>query len=324
MKFKTIRPAAVAAIAFIVVHFLFVCPPLFAMTCREFYQEFIFRQLKQSEIEILTRFAYEPDVYRSSSDRVIWLQFKNGPNEKPQTVDLSNPKLNSSWPIGQKDSPGKFQNFPLLYEAAVLSLKQGDTVRFGLKTFKLGEFLGNGNASHIFALAHQPDTHQPEMVIKIPFLAANLANPNSIKGFQTVVDWRKSHYDRMLEVNRRSFLALEKERNDILTDADFRYILMPRIRGSVLASDFLDLISRQIRGRGLYAGESFYLNLEKLPADIDGVTRGRLLDLIGWMKSRGYVVMKNSAEGDVHVLETVVTRQLMLSDQGKWEVLDAE
>ena len=68
MKFKTIRPAAVAAIAFIVVHFLFVCPPLFAMTCREFYQEFIFRQLKQSEIEILTRFAYEPDVYRSSSE----------------------------------------------------------------------------------------------------------------------------------------------------------------------------------------------------------------------------------------------------------------
>lgn len=305
--------------AFFAVHLLFICQPLFARTCKEVAQGFVFRELNQNEMQIFTRFAFESNAMRSESDGIAWLQYKNGSNEKPQTVNLSDFKLNSSWPVGFKESPQKLPNFPLQYEAAVLALKKGDSVQFGSKIFKLGEFLGSGNASHIFALADQPDT-----VIKIPFLAARIANANTLRGLETIVEWRESHYDRMLEVNKKSYLALAKERNDISTDDNFRYILMPRIRGTMLGSDFLKILSPILRGRGLYIGEAFYIDLKALPDSIDLATKGHLLELINWMHLRGHAPVLSHGSGSVYILNTEVSRQLMLSDQGKWEVLDAE
>jgi hypothetical protein len=54
------------------------------------------------------------------------------------------------------------------YAMRVLQLKSGDTVTFADgKSYKLGNFLGRGNSTHIFALADRPD-----QAIRIPYYSS--------------------------------------------------------------------------------------------------------------------------------------------------------
>lgn len=290
--------------------------PTQARTCRDVLRGLVFRELTENEMYFLTRFAYTGDSFRSERDKLFWLQYKNGINSSPQTVDLGHSRLNSDWPIGMEDIMHEIPNFPLQYEAAVLSLKKGDTVHFGAQSFKLGEFLGSGNASHVFALVDQPGR-----VIKIPFLSALLANENRLSGLETQVEWGESHYPRILELNKVSFIALAKERKDLETNASYQFITMPRIHGTQLGSDFLNTVSQKLRGRNLKLGEVLFVNLSQLPDGMNKAMVKSLHELIQWMSSRGHATLMDHG---VYALRTGVTRQLMLSDQGRWEVLDAE
>lgn len=89
---------------------------------------------------------------RTPADKEAFKRYKDN-NPEPKTVKL---------PAPYKGEVGE-------YEDQVLSLKAGDTVKFGNKTFILGEFLGNGNATHIFALRDFPDR-----AIRIPFAAKDV------------------------------------------------------------------------------------------------------------------------------------------------------
>ena len=55
------------------------------------------------------------------------------------------------------------------YDRAVLFLRKGDTVRYKSGTYVLGEFLGSGNATHVWAIEGDPNK-----VIRIPFLSFHL------------------------------------------------------------------------------------------------------------------------------------------------------
>lgn len=57
----------------------------------------------------------------------------------------------------------------LEYERKVLQLKPGDTVKFSDGEFKLGEFLGAGNTTHVWAIEGRPDD-----ALRIPFVTLGL------------------------------------------------------------------------------------------------------------------------------------------------------
>jgi hypothetical protein len=67
--------------------------------------------------------------------------------------------------------------YPREYAWQVMNLRKGDTVQFGDRKFILGNFLGRGNAKHVWEVADQSD-----MVLHIPFYSGP---PKESKGGDT-------------------------------------------------------------------------------------------------------------------------------------------
>ena len=115
---------------------------------------------------------------RSPSAVKTWLAFKNGENPFPKTIDLASPSLlQENRPFTQLAAEFKRLNGMLPsespaaeYEWKVLNLRKGDTVVFKGRSFKLGEFRGAGNATHIFKAAGEKGT------VRIPILIDSLSN----------------------------------------------------------------------------------------------------------------------------------------------------
>lgn len=122
--------------------------------------------------EQLAGFAFTA-AETNAAYKQVWNLYKNTPGREPRLFQLfgSNlydaspellavPDLNKIyWEIGS----------PTIYEYKLLRIRTGDTVDFGGKRFRLGEFLGSGNSSHIYVNADNPD-----QVLKIGFLAGAL------------------------------------------------------------------------------------------------------------------------------------------------------
>lgn len=121
--------------------------------------------------KILADVAYRSDQMRRAfpNEMKIWMDYKNGSNPDPIKVDLSNMcALGSACPILMRDHPTPREYVsgdPSVYERLVLSLKKGDTIVFDGHEYTLGDFLGAGNMSHVYAIAGT------RTVIRLPFVS---------------------------------------------------------------------------------------------------------------------------------------------------------
>jgi len=118
--------------------------------------------------------------YRHAGPEQIARATANAQLERaPVSVDLT--EFGKLLPPGHdifQSDPGR-RNHPGMdiYHGAVLRLQAGDTVVFRDQegqphSFRLGDFLGSGNMTHIYALADRPDR-----VIRIPYAIEGRQNP---------------------------------------------------------------------------------------------------------------------------------------------------
>lgn len=281
-----------------------------SILCRKFYSS-TGMTVSNPSLSLL-RYAYSVDVLRTDADRIDWYSYKNNDNKRPgQKISLDDPSLKDRWIMSQSvgvDLP----SYPNLYERAVISLKRGDIVKFGTRSFKLGEFLGSGNASHVFELADQP-----HLVIKIPFIVSSLSRQTRVPKLSTVVNSGESHYDRIFEMLKLTTESLKKYRDDTIVDPSFRYFIMPRTQGQE-ATDFLSDVLIRARGRPLIIGEIIFYE------QIQPVLSASELKLFSKLIQMGLQVGFTNKVGDDFALITSYLRQIMLSRSNEWEIIDAE
>ena len=145
------------------------------------------------------------------------------------------------------------------YEEKVLLLKIGDTVAFsGGKTFKLGRFLGAGNASHVFEVEGLPDA-----VLKIPFAAnflliSELASSRASSEAHTAISVARSFIGD-LESKAPRLAAFPRENKiQLLELGRFgEYVLTSKVVYAQTASDFMD---RHAEDKHLSAENQYKMN----------------------------------------------------------------
>ena len=121
------------------------------------------------------------DEDRRMFNYTLYFAFKNQPRKNPVLVDLSRMDGRPNAVLAEMNTNSLGQTIPAIgppieYEYQVLNLRKGDTVVYDGVSYILGEFLEAGNATHIFSLANDP-----ENVIRIPFLSAELMKPDTIQ-----------------------------------------------------------------------------------------------------------------------------------------------
>lgn len=151
-----------------------------------------------------------------------------GSRQKGRVVDLDQmtpkyllPHVKLRHPFGPEMAPGD-------YETLVINLRAGDTLVVDGAQFHLGEFLGAGNATHVYALADRPNE-----VIRLPFIADSVA-----EGFG----------DTLRETGQymiRNFATLIRPRPPARavkitqTGSRYQYVVVSRIHGNMNGEDFL-------------------------------------------------------------------------------------
>ncbi len=301
---------------------IFISQTSRAESCSEFltsYGTSISSLIARSQIRkalSIARYAYTSDTSRTREDASVWLKYKNGRNIDPRIVDLTQRNLDEVWVWAQEnDSETGAPWHPNKYEENVISLRKGDTVKFGDKSFKLGKFLGSGNATHIYALADNP-----KMVIRIPFIVRDLAIRAFVVGLPTEVHYGASHYKRIFEFNELTYRALLKYRDDVTAGDNFRYLLMPRVYGKMTGLDFLNTIAIKLTGHSVFPNEHLDWKLDQLSQALtahEKIILNRLVDLLRKtdeiMEREGYISIRSKN-----------TRNFLLNPADQWEAIDAE
>lgn len=118
-----------------------------------------------------------------------------------------------------------------IYDQHVLLLRYGDTVQFGDRRFRLGEYLGRGDTAIMFALADNPDR-----VIRIPFLKNHLTK----NGFSA--EFLRRQYIRLMEQESR----VPRVR---IIEHDSGFTVVSRVWGDENGFDFLNSTRRKYRDR---------------------------------------------------------------------------
>jgi hypothetical protein len=160
----------------------------------------------------------------------------------------------------------------------VLSLHAGDTVVFGDQSFKLGKFLGSGNATQIFELAGEPD-----WVIRIPF---------------HIEDVRRYEMDEMLHSYVETAPDVEGlNRVEIRPNPGAGYLIVSKVHGTVDGRSFLkDMITRyggsldelnDIGGATVNRGFKWAEYIQKAHAAGDKITAEKLEKLLRQLKLIG-------------------------------------
>lgn len=280
---------------------------------------------------LLAKFSALPDILRPAQDLSDYIEQKNSPYAKPQRLDLGNACLSDECPIlgdfiewnsdflslATYHQIGK----PSRYESAVISLKKGDIVVFEGEEFRLGEFLGFGNATHIFALA---DFH--DQAIRIPLLV-----PGSLFWHS----WNNASFEipqnGRLKIIRTLVLKYieEAKTNErlvpiIKADPLGRYLVVKRIHIKQHANDY-------IRDALKTAGRNYYVPGELLSwsdLKIDSMApfeQEKLLKLLEALRHDKATIEVIAADRKTPLiaLRTVVLRQYAW-DGFDWIKLDAE
>jgi hypothetical protein len=283
--------------------------------------------LYRCRYKLLATIAGTKDEQRSEADNYVWQEYKNSPRLKPRTIDFSRDCMDgicqrlvelSPWgpAFGQLRTVGMATN----YEAAVISLKKGDTVVFDGEKIKLGEFIGFGNATHIFALADNPD-----LAIRIPII---------VPGVQIWADalaaGKHTQQDRLELVRSLIKKYVFAADNDphlpqvVKSDSEGRYVIVKRIHGKKTGINFLDEIhvsDRPISQSDVLAWE--YINLSAL----NETQVAQATSLYAFMNSERLVSEFTTNQGrDVrHFFPAGPLRQFLWDeDVGDWAKVDVE
>jgi hypothetical protein len=162
--------------------------------------------------------------------------YKNTPREKAQIVDLSRTielaeHSNASFHVEFQSNVHDLSE----YEVRVISLKKGDFVKFSSKVFRLGNFLGRGNETHVWELADNPD-----YAIRIPF-DAGFCRYCSM-GEMGAISRNLRNY-RNLKIIRASSRGVEIKDTD---NERYRYAIVKNVKGSLDGlSFFLEVAEEQ-------------------------------------------------------------------------------
>lgn len=130
---------------------------------------------------------------------------------------------------------------PTEYYARVLSLREGDTVDFGNRRFRLGRFLGRGNSAQVFALADDPNN-----VIRIPFYTGPSSSfyPN-YPAPEPLLAQHSRLFQRQFYGMLRGIPSSIRRVSVTEHDPQFRWLTVSRVTGTEDGKTFLERLSRQ-------------------------------------------------------------------------------
>ena len=130
---------------------------------------------------------------------------------------------------------------PREYAARVLELKAGDTVVFEGTKFRLGKFLGRGNAAHVWEVEGRPNE-----VLKIPFYAGPTkgARGRDFNEMNLLGSWAAKKFAQMFVQMEQKLAGLSIPRATITGHADdYSYVLVKKVSGTENGRAFLTQLS---------------------------------------------------------------------------------
>ena len=171
-------------------------------TCSKYFQaDFIGSAYLLPGKTMLTMYRYfgTTESYRSGEGLETVYKYKASMEDSSdaRTLNLDDMKLTDRSPIlgrvyshylkyaaynAERLGPKGF-NLISEYALQVMLLRTGDSITASGRTYKLGEFLGAGNATHIYRLAYDPSK-----VIRIPFYALGDARNSGRRFMKTYIE----------------------------------------------------------------------------------------------------------------------------------------
>ncbi len=180
------------------------------------------------DLELLARYAYRTPGGRTSEDKAYWFHYKNTPAPRPTLWDLSDPDPYATapeianWPriIGVN----QHQPFiPTAHERDLLLMRKGDIVIFDGCEYRIDEFFGAGNSTHVYSVV-QPS----ELVLGVPFLSG-------FWGQILRTGTRPTHLHDMRYSMEISTVSLQGKRHAVRVYSDpsgrYRYRFTTKVRG---------------------------------------------------------------------------------------------
>lgn len=256
---------------------------------------------------LLSSYAGMPAEQRSQLLNARWLRYKNKRYSDPVVVKLGD--LLESEALYPESWPGT----RTLYEQAVLELRRGDTVVYDRKRFKLGKFLGAGNATHIFELQDQ------EGAIRIPFLVSHLhALYPKLTRIQRILKFSKMVMEE-LPTKAGAVQILQAD------DPKGRYMVVERVTGTLKGYDLLNQVVIERRRLELIETIFYPSSLLKEMDDMTAEERKQFVELIELMKKNGKA---EALSGNAMAIHVATSRQYLWgvtrkNDKPQWYLLES-
>ncbi len=187
---------------------------------------------------------------RSLEDSEVIYALKNVPHAKPQTFIFTdefyetNPHDRTPWTQGN------------LYHETIRELRTGDTLKImdedtgAIQTFQLGEYLGGGNATHVWALQDNPD-----LALRIPYgVVTRFGRTDALRFMKKFNEMAKDLPD-------------EFPRANVVTDGKGRFSVVTRLHSQETGTEFMKKISgsgTNSRGQLIIPGAEDRKKLEQL------------------------------------------------------------
>lgn len=190
-------------------------------------------------------------------------------NAQPKFVDLSGADIAlPAVEINRLELSALGGQLPITrYEAEVLQLRKGDTVKFSDETFVLGEYIGGANTTHVWRIAHQPGR-----LLRIPFFT---------KGLRSFGRYNDSVVDSIRAWNGHNTAQSPQLPNGFKHVEIFaagkkgEYSVVREIKGAQSGGEFLAEIAKVDPIGWLYAqtlsNEAMHVFTKKLNTNIAGV-----------------------------------------------------
>lgn len=254
----------------------------------------------------LLLYAYTDQFKRTKLSKA-WFQYKNRPASPSRTWSLdftARPTLPVSLePLPWLSLPSEIST----YEQAVLQLRAGDTVNFGSESFRLGRFLGAGNASHVFQIVDAKGKPTGE-VLKIPFLQYWRIAPNEKNGAQNV-------YQETLNAGLHQAKSLESKRHGasvhLRHDPQGKFTICREVQEVIRGDQWLQRLLRK--------NQFVDTQRERSLSHLAEPERSQVRDLLELMLQNEDASLKNN-----HWVLDIEQGRQYLFDGAEWHLVDAE
>jgi len=209
--------------------------------------------------ELTDRLAAHAMAYkneRAAKEAEFWRDYKNERRDVTAacTFDLRNGIVTIQGANYRLDASKNGKNYPTPYEMMILHAKKGDSIIFpDGKKFELGEFLGNGNATHVFSLCE--NGKETGQAIRIPFFAEADVGGVPAKMVQTLRWGQTISYAKRFSqapealnlVNHVPILGSGKVsmKGKVKTEDIYTYFIVPRLQISETGDSFLNRVQAE-------------------------------------------------------------------------------